>query len=164
MHESVNSVYLSLGANIEPKKNLPAAINLLSEKTKLVSTSSIWSSAPVGFEGPDFHNAVVHIQSPLSMPELKGNVILKIEKELGRQRTSNKFAPRPIDLDIIIYNNIEVESDIWRYAYLAVPLVEVHPQYLNPRTGDSLINVAELIKKESGISKVSIKDGRQAAP
>ena len=157
MNESVNSAYLSLGANIDPKINLPAAINLLSEKVELVSASSIWSSPPVGFDGPNFFNAAVHIQSLFSMAALKRDVLLKIEKELGRQRKKNKFAPRPIDLDIIIFNDLEVEIDIWRYAYLAVPLAEIHPQYRNPRTGEKIIEFAESVKKETSILKVSIK-------
>jgi 2-amino-4-hydroxy-6-hydroxymethyldihydropteridine diphosphokinase len=160
VNESLNSAYLSLGANIDPKKNLLAAINLLSQKLDLVSASSIWSSPPIGFDGPNFFNAAVHIQSLFSMPALKRDVLLKIEKELGRQRTTNKFAARPIDLDIIIFNDLEIEIDIWRYAYLAVPLAEIHPQYRNPRTGEKIIEFAESIKKETSFLKVSIKSER----
>lgn len=153
--EAVNSVYLSLGTNIDPQNKLAAANKSLSRKVDLLSVSSIWSGPAIGVEGPDFFNAVVHIQSSLSMQSLKRDVLLKIERDLGRQRRSNKFAARPIDLDILIFNDLEIEIDIWRHAYLAVPLAEIHPHYRNPRTGEMLDDFVVSIMKDAGLFKVA---------
>lgn len=146
-----NEVYLSLGANIDPVKNLEKAINALSEITTCIAISSYWTGPPIGIDGPDFVNGAIHLQSPLSMHHFKRDVISRIESELGRIRVEEKFAPRSIDLDILIFNSIEVEIDIWRYAYLAAPLAEIHPDYENPRTGEIISDVSRQLRSQSEI-------------
>lgn len=149
--ETVNDVYLSLGANIDPINNLQMAIEELSTHSKLVSVSSLWSGPPIGIDGPDFVNGAVHIQTGLSLHSFKRDVLRKIEREMGRERSANKYAPRPIDIDILLYNKLEIDIDLWRYAYLAVPLAEIHPNYPNPRSGELLSEKASLLLKESGL-------------
>lgn len=149
--ETVNDVYLSLGANIDPINNLEKAIEELSKNAKLVSVSSFWSGPPIGIDGPDFVNGAVHVQTGLSLHSFKRDVLRKIEGKMGRERSANKYAPRPIDIDILLYNKLEIDIDLWRYAYLAVPMAEIHPNYSNPRGGELLSEKARLLHKESGL-------------
>ena len=149
--DALADVYLSLGANIDPLENLTNALDILADHVELIAVSSIWSGPPIGVDGPDFYNAAAHIRTPLSQHALKRDVLHKIERASGRKRSADKFAPRQLDLDIIIFNALEVEIDIWRYAYLAVPLAEIHPDYRNPRTGESLHDFAQKISRDTSM-------------
>ena len=124
---------------------------MLSEKSQLISTSSLWANPPIGMDGPDFVNCAAHVQSNLNMHDFKRNVLRKIERDLGRKRSTKKFVSRPIDMDILIFNQIEVEIDIWRYAHLAIPLAEIHPKYKNSTSSKSIREAAKIQKRESDI-------------
>lgn len=144
--------YLSLGSNIEPIKNIPEAITLLKEFGTIKSVSSVWRSAAVGSSGPDFLNAAVLFLSPLSSRELKIRVLQKIERHIGRRRTSDKNAPRPIDIDILISDSKEQDDSIWEVAHLALPLAEIYSQYQNPFTGESIESAAKRLILHTDIS------------
>ena len=95
----------------------------------LLAISSAWKSALVGSSDPDFLNAAAKFASHLSAEELKNEVEQPIEKELGRVRSADRFAPRTIDLDIVIFDDKELDPDIWNFAYLALPLSEILPDH-----------------------------------
>jgi 2-amino-4-hydroxy-6-hydroxymethyldihydropteridine diphosphokinase len=142
---------LSLGSNIEPQKNIPAALELLSREVGVEQVSTAWWTPAVGSDGPNFLNAAVRIRTDYPSEVLKKRVLRKIEEELGRVRTRDKYAPRTIDLDILIYDGIEFEKRIWTLAFLAVPLAEILPDYQNRDTGESLAEAAERLKKLPGM-------------
>lgn len=144
--------YLSLGSNIEPEKNIPKAITLLKEYGNVEAVSSAWRSAAVGSSGLAFINAAVLFNSTLSSRELKIQVLQKIEKQIGRIRTSDKNAPRPIDIDILISGSEELDESIWKTAHLAVPLAEIHSLYRNPSTGESINSAAQRLAMHTNIS------------
>jgi 2-amino-4-hydroxy-6-hydroxymethyldihydropteridine diphosphokinase len=135
--------YLGLGSNIEPKKNLPRSIGLLRQYAPIYAFSAIWETPSVGEAGPNFLNGVVCIGSHLQPEELKYQVLRPVEAKLGRVRTSDKYAPRPIDIDILVVNKSVFTEDVWRYAYLAVPLAELFPDLRHPKSGQTLAEVAE---------------------
>ena len=147
----LNDIYLSLGANIDPVNNINRAIKALSKHGRLISKSSLWANPPVGIKGPDFVNCAVFVQNDLGMHNFKRSVLRKIESDLGRVRSTEKFVSRSIDIDILIFNRIEIEIDIWRYAYLAVPLAEIYPSYKHSSNHVSLHNVASSLQSESEI-------------
>lgn len=96
-----NTAYLSLGSNIEPEANLPAAVRLLAQMTRLTVVSRVWETTPVGLSGQaNFLNAAVVVETDLPALALKHEVLEVIERQLGRVRQADKNAPRPIDLDI----------------------------------------------------------------
>lgn len=145
-------VFLSLGSNIEPEKNLPAAVRELQRYGKVLAVSQVWQSAPVGYaEQADFLNAAVLLETLLSAAELRNVAIPEIEAKLHRVRDpNNKNAPRTIDLDISLYGRevIEVvgrripDPDILSRVFVAVPLAELDPEYVHPETGTTLCEVA----------------------
>jgi 2-amino-4-hydroxy-6-hydroxymethyldihydropteridine diphosphokinase len=145
-------VFVAMGSNIEPEKNLRRAVALLSERVDLVDVSSVYETAPVGKEDQaSFLNAAVVIRTSHSAAVLKREVLSGIEQVLGRVRTEDKNAPRTIDLDIALfdYDVLAVGSrripdpDIETYPHLAVPLADVAPYYVHPESGRALREIAD---------------------
>ena len=121
---------------------MPKAFALLKAYGPIERFSSIWKSGAVGYLGPDFLNAVVLFLSPLNPTDLRNQVMRKIENQLKRARTTDKNAPRTIDIDILIFESEELDSSIWNMAHLAVPMAEINPKLLNSLTGDSIAEIA----------------------
>lgn len=139
-------VYLGFGSNINPNKNLPQAIKLISKKVHIEEVSSVYKTQAVGSKGPDFLNAVVLIRTHLTCNDLKNTVIRDIENALGRIRTSDKNAPRTIDIDILIEDDELYDEDIWEQAHLAIPLAELYPDYMHPVTNERLSKIAKYLE------------------
>lgn len=132
-----NTAYLSLGSNMgDREKNLFSAIVQLqkNKQIRIVKFSSIYETEPVGYLNQNqFLNAVIQVSTSLSPQELL-KVCLKIEEKLGRKRKI-RWGPRIIDLDILLYNqeNIETEDLIiphprmFERAFVMIPLLEIEP-------------------------------------
>ena len=65
-----------------------------------------------------------------------------IEQELGRIRTFDKFAPRTIDLDTIIFDNCIIDPELWTQNFIALPISEIRPDIINPNTNQTLQQTA----------------------
>jgi 2-amino-4-hydroxy-6-hydroxymethyldihydropteridine diphosphokinase len=137
---------LLLGSNIQPEKNLTLGLNLLRNMVTIVRLSSVWETPSVGSSGPDFLNLAVLITTPLNTSELKEQVLRPLEIQLGRVRSANKNAPRTFDIDIILFDGQLLDPNLWVYAYRAVPVAEIMPDYLSSQ-GDTLQNVASELAK-----------------
>lgn len=147
-------VYVSLGSNIEPEKNLTDAVRLLRERCAVLAVSSVYRTAAQGYtEQADFLNMAVKLTTDLSAPELKHTVLDEIERLLKRQRDpQNKNAPRTIDLDISLWGNQVFEygekpwrvpdKDIVRFVHVALPLAELAPELVHPTENVSLATIA----------------------
>jgi 2-amino-4-hydroxy-6-hydroxymethyldihydropteridine diphosphokinase len=140
--------YLSLGSNIQPEANLVKAIERLPRYGKIEKISSAWESESVGAEGPNFLNACVLLATPLLRQELKTQALLPIETELGRQRSADKFAPRTIDIDIVIFDDQSCDAKYWEQAFVIVPLAEIAPEYQNPLTGENITKTARRLRQQ----------------
>lgn len=151
-------IYIALGSNILPEKYLPIAIQELSrEFGGLVACSSIWQSPAVGSDGPDFLNAIVLIQSELSIDALRRDILRPLEAKMGRERTNDKNAPRTIDMDILIYEDQLLDEEIWQQAHMAVPLAEIYPDFFNPVNKQTIAQIARELKKNSKISQIDLE-------
>lgn len=137
-----HKLYLSLGSNIHPEVNLPHALELLKATSQLRALSSIWETPAIGSSSANFLNLVVSIYTPLDPATFKKQVISGIESQLGRLRTENKFAPRTIDIDILIADGVILDEQIWKLAHLAIPLAELLPDLNDPISGQSLKEIA----------------------
>ena len=123
----MNDVIIGIGSNIDPKKNIEAAINLISASSGLIAKSKFVQTAPIGFKDQDdFLNEVVRVNTGQSMDELKDQ-LRKIEKTLGRKRGPNKFGPRTIDLDIILWNNEVIDDDFYGRDFIRNAVSEINP-------------------------------------
>lgn len=144
----MHRAYLSLGSNIEPEINLVRSIELLKKHGRLEKVSSAWESESVGAEGPNYLNACVLLVTSLAQVELKEKALLPIETELGRRRSADKFAPRTIDIDILIFNGESVDNKYWEQAFVVIPLAEIYPEYQNPLTGESIAQTATRLHQQ----------------
>ena len=144
----LHRAYLSLGSNIQPGTNVVRAIELLRKHGRLERISSAWESESVGAPGPNYLNACVLLLTPLSQPALKEQALLPIDTELGRQRSADKFAPRTIDIDIVLYDGISSDNKYWEQAFVVVPLAEIYPEYQNPLRAESLIKTATRLRQQ----------------
>jgi 2-amino-4-hydroxy-6-hydroxymethyldihydropteridine diphosphokinase len=147
MNES-HVTYLSLGSNLQPEVNLIDAIHLLRDYARIEKVSSAWESKSVGAVGPNYLNACVLLATSFEQAELKRDVLLPIEIELGRKRSENKFAPRTIDIDIVLFDNRSCDDKYWEQAFVVIPLAEIYPDYENPLTHESIIETAMRLRKE----------------
>jgi len=125
----MHQAYLSLGSNIQPEVNLPKAIELLREYGEILKGSNAWESESVGSDGPNFLNACVLFLTPLLYAELKDQVIHPIEAKLGRKRSKDKYAPRTIDIDIVLFDDELCNEKFWKQAFVVIPLAEIYPEY-----------------------------------
>ncbi len=141
MKRQDHQVCLLLGSNIRPEYNLPLAVARLRKELKVLQISSVWESAPVGGSGPNFLNAAVLAVSHEQAYLLKHHILLPLETRLGRVRGADKNSPRPIDLDIILFDDQLMDQSLWEHAYRAVPVSEILPEYLSEQ-GKSLKEVA----------------------
>ena len=143
----MHQVYLSLGSNIEPEINLPRAIDLLAEHGEILKLSRAWESAAVGSDGPNFLNACALFLTPLPLAELKNQLIHPIEEKLGRRRTADKYAPRTIDIDAVLFDDQSCHDKFWKMAFVVIPLAEINHQFQNPVTHESIIETARSLRQ-----------------
>lgn len=125
----LHRVILNLGSNIEPEMNIPRAIKLLSEVGEIEEISSVWETESVGYHGPNFLNVCVLLHSPLQPDEVKQKIIRPIESQMGRMRGKDKNAPRPIDIDIVLFDEIQHNTQTWGQAFVVMPLAELVPEF-----------------------------------
>ncbi len=127
---------------------MPLAIAGLREQLDVHCVSHIWQFPAVGTQGPDFLNAALTVATSLPAEQLKAQVLHPLEAELGRQRTADKFAPRSIDIDILVYAGHVLDLAIWTQAHLAIPLAECAPELVEPRSKLSLRQIAADLKRQ----------------
>lgn len=140
--------YLSLGSNIAPETNVVRAVRLLQSHGGIQKISNAWESKSVGAEGPNYLNACLSLVTPLDPAGLKEHVLLPIETQLGRERTANKFAPRPIDIDIVLFDGQACDDKYWEQAFVIVPLAEIHPEFQNPLTREAISVTATRLRQQ----------------
>lgn len=147
MPESFHSAYLLIGSNIEPVANIRKTLIELCHFGIIKRISHTWQTPSYGSQGPDFINLAIEFITPLSLEELKKDAIGTTENSLGRYRTKDKNAPRTIDLDIIIFDDILLDQTIWSRVYIAIPLAELQPDLTHPISHIPLSNIAnDLVK------------------
>jgi 2-amino-4-hydroxy-6-hydroxymethyldihydropteridine diphosphokinase len=145
-----------MGSNVDKERNLPAAVAALRDHpaVTVLASSPTYVTAAIGADGeqaaqPAFHNAALWVETELP-PQALRTLLRNIEAQLGRVRGADKFAPRPIDLDIAFYGNqvLEVDGkaipdpDVLRFAHVALPLAAVAPGWLHPEHGRPLSAIA----------------------
>ncbi len=145
-----NIAYLSLGTNIKPEQNMKAALTTLAQQTKVVAISSVWETKAVGTTAQaNYLNAAVMVETDLNAQQLKEQVLGPIEHNLGRVRQVDKNAPRPMDIDIMLFNQDIIDlgsrhipdAEILERPFVAIPLAEIAPDYIHPETGQSLADI-----------------------
>jgi 2-amino-4-hydroxy-6-hydroxymethyldihydropteridine diphosphokinase len=138
---SEHQACLLLGSNIQPEHNLPLAIDQLQDHLTILRVSRVWETASVGSAGPNFLNAAILVHTTLKQKSLKLEILNPLEAKMGRVLSADRNAPRPIDLDIILFDGRVQDPALWHYAHRAVPVAEIQPD-LRSDTGESLKEIA----------------------
>lgn len=139
----MNHVYLGLGANLDaPIEQLNLALQALNSVTEieLVTASRFYSSKPMGPQDqPDYVNAVALIQTQLE-PHALLDTLQNIEREQGRVRKDERWGARTLDLDILLYNDEQINCErltVPHYGlcdreFVVYPLLEIAPDLILP--------------------------------
>lgn len=139
---------LLLGSNIQPRENLDKALEILRTLCKVLRVSGIYQTKAVGSPGPDFLNQAVLIQTDLSKEQIKEKIINPIELALRRVRLEDKFAPRTIDVDLIILNGELIDKNLWTQNFAASPVSDLVPGFLHPDSHKPLLEIARQLSEE----------------
>ena len=144
-------VYIALGSNLaNPLHQVQSALNALAElpQTTLIATSSLYRTPPLGPQDqPDYLNAVVALDTDLSAENLLDHT-QKIELEHGRVRKDERWGPRTLDLDILLFGDEIINTerltvphyDMKNRQFMLYPLAEIAPELRFP-SGESLQSV-----------------------
>jgi 2-amino-4-hydroxy-6-hydroxymethyldihydropteridine diphosphokinase len=149
--------FVSVGSNIDPTDNVKKAVRLLGVQTRILATSTVYLTEPLGHSGqPPYYNCVLEIETGTPPLDLKLTVLRRIEDTLGRLRSSDKFGPRTIDLDLILYDDITLaeeeltlpDPDILKRPFLAIALYELAPDLVLPGSTTSIADItAAMLRK-----------------
>jgi 2-amino-4-hydroxy-6-hydroxymethyldihydropteridine diphosphokinase len=135
-----HTVYLALGSNLgERLKHLREALKRLPPEVELLKTSSVYETAPVGYQDqPNFLNMVCQGKTQLS-PHALLRYVKAIERAIGRQATFRN-GPRVIDIDILLYDQLCIQENelviphprMAERAFVLTPLAEIAPDVVEP--------------------------------
>ena len=130
--------YLSLGSNVDPERNLRAAVAALRERFGEVSVSPVYRTRSVGFDGPDFLNAVARIECDTD-PFALHRWLHRLEEDHGRDSRDKDYSDRPLDIDIVYFGSLVLDVGMLqlprpelRYAFVLKPMADLAPDFVDP--------------------------------
>ena len=109
--------------------------------------SAVYRSKAIGFEGDDFLNLVARFESNDS-PQAICEQIELIHNLSGREREGEKWESRPLDIDLLLYNDLVIDEqpvrvprdDVLKYSFVLRPLAELEPDLVHPVTGRTMLD------------------------
>jgi 2-amino-4-hydroxy-6-hydroxymethyldihydropteridine diphosphokinase len=156
------TVYVALGANTGNREaNLQMALRGLTRMARVEAVSSLYESDPVSLhEQPPFYNAVCRTETGLE-PESLLRFLKTLEHEIGRRPGTDRWGPRPIDLDILLYEERIIQGGelevphprLAERAFVLMPLAEIAPAALDPRQNETIAKLAEAVDT-SGVRRI----------
>jgi len=149
-------VFVGVGSNVERDASIRAGVVDLRVHYGDLLLSSVYESEAVGFAGDAFYNLVVAFDTQESIGTV-ADVLAAIEGRNGRRRGSEKFTPRTLDLDLLLYGDEIISTErfhvprdeILRYAFVLWPLAEMTPDLIHPQVGESFAQLWEKFDKNS---------------
>ena len=137
--------FVALGSNIEPQARMTQAARALKDRFPDCRFSRCYSNAAFGFDGPDFVNAVAGLTTQLPIAALLSQ-LQEVEALCGRSRDDPKWAPRAMDLDLLLFGDTVGSGpgytlprpDLKRRVYMLGPLAELAPDVVYPPAGATI--------------------------
>ena len=169
---SKHLVYVGIGSNIEQEKYIRLSAqclkNTFGDDCQL-QLSPVYRTRAVGFDGDPFLNLVAECETTLS-PEKVQAELKSIEDKNGRLREGPKFSARTLDLDLLLYDDLDLHSEgmdvprdeIYRYAFVLKPLCDLVPDLKHPVTGETMQVLWDKMSKDVQPMRVVEVDLMQA--
>lgn len=157
-------VWVSLGSNVEREGSIRGAVQALRRLYGELVVSPVYESDAVGFTGEPFYNLVVGFETEKPVEALCGD-LTNLEAALGRVRGPDRFSPRTLDADLLLYGEQVVDAgrarlpreEILEYAFVLRPLAEVAGHQEHPILGRSFRELwAEFPQAEQPLRVVPI--------
>ena len=148
--------YLSLGSNLEPRRHLRAALDELRARFGAIEVSPAYRSRAVGFDGADFVNLAVALDTELE-PEALNDWLHALEDRHGRRRDVPRYADRTLDVDIVLYDqrvidgpgHLQIPRAELKHAFVLRPLADIAPQLRHPLSGRSMAELWAAFPQQS---------------
>ena len=149
-------IFIAAGSNIEAERNLTLASEELRRIFPGARFSPWYRNTAVGFAGADFINCVAEIESDMLVQELRKR-LQAIEELCGRPSNSPRWAPRAMDLDILLYGDLICDEpqlniprpDLLKRAYMLGPLADLAPELMHPTAGATIGELWEKFDRAS---------------
>lgn len=141
----MTTVLVAAGSNVEPLRNLRRALDSLAANYRGLRISRAYRNRAAGFEGEDFINLAIALDTDDDVHEVIRH-LREAESVCGRPRHAPKWAPRTMDLDILLYGDRVCDEpgltlprpDLARRAYMLGPAAEIEPAMRHPTLGATL--------------------------
>ncbi|RJG40084.1 2-amino-4-hydroxy-6-hydroxymethyldihydropteridine diphosphokinase [Motilimonas pumila] len=148
-------IFISVGSNVDREQHIRAGVKALYQAFDELEISSVFESEPVGFNGHAFYNFVVAASTELEVLAVVA-ILKQIERDNGRLAGDKKFAPRTLDLDLLLYDDLITEvgvqlprGEIPHNAFVLWPLAELAPDRIHPELEQSYEKLWQAYDKSS---------------
>jgi len=151
-------IYISLGSNIDRDLLTRSGVASLAKRFGKLQLSSVYKSEAVGFEGEDFYNMVIALQTSDNVQSVY-QALRQIEDEHGRDRSGPRFSSRTLDLDLLLYDDVILHEgklqiprdEILERAFVLWPLAEIAPDLVHPTAGQSYAELWDAFDKSKEV-------------
>ena len=141
----MTTVYVAAGSNVEPEHYLSVALRALAAAYGPLTLSPAYRNKAVGFEGADFINLVASFHTEDTVAEVREQ-LQKIEAACDRPPLAPKWAPRTMDLDILLFGNLVSSEpglviprpDLVKRPYMLKPMADIAPDVSHPTLGKTM--------------------------
>ena len=145
MTQRTQEVFVAAGSNVDPFRALRTALDALAQSYGALKVSPAYRNKAVGFEGEDFVNLAVSFHTKHAPTRVRES-LQRIEALCGRPPAAPKWAPRVMDLDILLFGQLISDEpglvlprpDLVRRAYMLKPMADIAPDLRHPTLGKTM--------------------------
>jgi dihydroneopterin aldolase/2-amino-4-hydroxy-6-hydroxymethyldihydropteridine diphosphokinase len=168
-HPAEQTIFIGIGSNQDSTNSILRGVALLHSRLCITAASRFYRNPAVHPRLPEhslpaFVNGILQAGTSLPPADVKSNLLRWVERECGRIRSRDRYAPRTLDLDLLVYGDLIVRTedlrvpdpDILVHAFLAVPLAELAPDLVPAISDRSMEEIAEQMDADSLTEDVSL--------